>query len=137
MEPASGVIAHAVARVDRGVGNHLWWNRTLSRTRMVSAAAACIVIGLFLGRFGNFKQQEKPPALASAPHSVQPEAPALPTALVEVPLVNEYGELVSTMKLTPKEAAQMTTDFRQENERRSGPNGGAVLVDSPAPEGKF
>src|SRR2546422_451286 len=68
MEPTSGAITQAVARVDRGVGNHLWWNRTLSRTRMVSAAAACIVIGLLLGRFGHFKQQtNSPPLVAQAP----------------------------------------------------------------------
>ena len=50
-----------------------------------------------------------------------------------LPIYNEYGEKVDEMRFASKEEADRFTNDLQQNNRNTGPNGGAVLTNTPAP----
>src|SRR3954469_19549059 len=54
MEPDQAAMDRVAARVDRKMNNHLRFSRSLSTFRRLTTAAACIVIGLMVGRYGNW-----------------------------------------------------------------------------------
>jgi hypothetical protein len=49
-EPDEQAIRRLIARIDTSVDRNTIWAHRLSKIRMVSAAAACVVLGLLLGR---------------------------------------------------------------------------------------
>src|SRR5437016_581857 len=70
-EPDEAAVARLLERVDRAIDRQTVWSYRLSKIRIVSAAAACIVLGVLIGRvtFG--------PAAGRPVDSVLPRAPGV------------------------------------------------------------
>src|SRR5207247_10391865 len=49
-EPDEAAVGRLIDRVDRAIDRHTVWSYRLSRIRIASAAAACIVLGVGIGR---------------------------------------------------------------------------------------
>src|SRR5690349_663987 len=52
-EPDEAAVARLIARIDASVDRTTNWAYTLRNLKRVSAAAACIVLGVLIGRVGN------------------------------------------------------------------------------------
>src|SRR3954471_1733462 len=52
-EPTEASVARLVAKVDAAVDRNTNWSHTLRNLKRVSAAAACIVLGVLIGRVGD------------------------------------------------------------------------------------
>jgi hypothetical protein len=145
MEPTQASMDRVIARVDRKMNNHLQFARSFSTFKRLTTAAACIVIGVMVGRYGNWNRltsaPQTPTNSGTAVVAQNPQTPPVTVATAEpymLPIYNEYGQKVDEMRFASKEEADRFTKDLQQNNRNSGPNGGAVLTNTPAPaDGQF
>ncbi len=111
-EPGDERVERLMGRVERKIDHHWNWTKRLSQLRMVSGAAACILVGVFVGRVG-------PGRSATAP-AVQPGTSAVADAVRpahkpgSVGIYNEYGQLVG-YETTDTERAMEEAPAVQDN----------------------
>ena len=96
-EPNEASVQRVVARVESGVDRNFAWAHRLSNLRRVSAAAACIVFGILVGRVGN-----QGAVMPNQPVGHVGGGGGSPTFVsspgLEFPIVNERGQRVGTQR---------------------------------------
>jgi hypothetical protein len=139
-EPNEAAVQRLVARVDAAVDRNTNWSYKLSTLRRVSAAAACIVLGVLIGRVGN--QNTGMPGVpvghlagggGNTTGGNGRGATFVNNNPIEFPIVNEQGQPVGVQRFQTQREAQ---DFFEELNRfhrlqeqiRNG--GGQILVPS-------
>jgi hypothetical protein len=84
---------------------------------MVSGAAACILIGVFVGYAGRTRNQpptNQPSIASNTDAGIMTTAGNSNTGPVEVPIVNEYGKVVAVQRFaTQQDAQQFLDEMRQ------------------------
>jgi hypothetical protein len=137
-EPDEAAIQRLIGRVDKAVDREVAWTYRLGAIRRYGAAAACIVLGILIGRVGQ-RGAEMPrpggPAIASneRPGIVQPSPQGQPTLVsnpIRFRIVNEDGQPVGEQQFnSPQEANQFFEDInrwqRMQDDLR---NGGGMIV---------
>jgi hypothetical protein len=118
--------------VDESVDRNTNWSYTLRNFKRFTAAAACIVLGVLIGRVGNTGDAMMPSSpVAQVPGGVR--GATMVSNPVEFPIVNEQGQAVGVQRFQTQREAQ---DFLEELNRfhrlqeqiRTG--GGQILVPS-------
>ena len=141
-EPSEAAVHRLVAKVDTAVDRNTNWSYKLSNLKRVSAAAACIVFGVLIGRAGGVGDGDT--GMPSGPVARVPGGnggnggagrggPTLVANPIEFPIVNEQGQAVGVQRFQSLREAQ---DFFEELNRfhrlqeqiRNG--GGQILVPS-------
>ena len=140
-EPSEAAVARLIAKVDAAVDRTSNWSYKLSTLRRVSAAAACIVLGVLIGRagdgIGGGGNMMPSGPVASVP-SGGGGAPArgMQTNVshpIEFPIVDEQGRPVAVQRFqTLREAQEFLEELnrfhRMQEQLRNG--GGQILVPS-------
>jgi len=129
-EPNEATVEKLLGRVQRKIDNHWSWASRLSKLRMVSGAAACILIGVFMGYAGRTRNQPPTngPAIVSN-NGVVNTAGTTNSGPVEVPIVDEYGRVVVLQRFaTEQDAQQFIEEMRQWQEKQDkAPTGGNIV----------
>ena len=128
-EPSQASVDQLIDRVERKVDNHWQWARRLSRLRVVSGAAACIVVGVLMGYLG--RGQNQPGAAPVQGTMVANNAGPAVGGPVVVPIYDEYGNPVAYQQFdSAAEANSFVEEMRQFEERRIH-NQNIVPVNAP------
>jgi anti-sigma factor RsiW len=136
-EPNEASVARLVAKVDAAVDRNTNWSYKLSNLKRVSAAAACIVLGVLIGRVGN-----QGAVMPNSPVAHLPggggvpgggRGPTMVSNPIEFPIVNEQGQPVGVQRFqTMREAQEFLEELsrfhRMQEQIRNG--GGQILVPS-------
>jgi hypothetical protein len=136
-EPDEAAVARLVAKVDASVDRTTNWAYTLRNLKRVSAAAACIVLGVLIGRVGN--QDSMTPsggAITTVSNGGGGAGRGMQTNVsnpIEFPIVNERGQAVGVQRFQSMREAQEFLDelnrfHRMQEQIRNG--GGQILVPS-------
>ena len=137
-EPGEAAVQRLVARVDSAVDRDLAWTYRLGSVRRWSAAAACILLGILIGRVGQ-RGAEMPGSGGSRVASnnqtnvAQPVPQGQPTLVnnpIQFRIVNEDGQPVGVQSFrSPQEANEFFEDLsrwqRMQDDLR---NGGGLIV---------
>jgi hypothetical protein len=141
-EPNEAAVQHLVDRVDRAIDRQTVWSYRLSRLRTFGAAAACIVLGVLIGRVTLGPQGGNPIAPVATPgnsidgmrvsSNILPPAPAP----AQVRIVDGRGN-VSVQRFNSVEEAQRFIQALQQwqAEQEQMQNGGGAFV--PATTDRF
>jgi hypothetical protein len=136
-EPTEASIRRLISRVDAAVDRHTVWAYRLSKLRIASAAAACIVLGILIGRVGNSGPgSPEGPGLAQLNHGQQgiPGQPGITnvSAPVELPIVDESGQSMGVQRFrTTSEANEFFEDLsRFQRQQEQIRNGGGNMIQS-------
>jgi hypothetical protein len=107
-EPNEASVARLVANVDAAVDRSTSWVYTLRNLRRVSAAAACIVLGVLIGRAGNDAGGMMPGGntVATVPGGPRGQGPTMVSNPIEFPIVNEQGQAVGVQRFQSIREAQ-------------------------------
>jgi len=144
-EPNEASIARLVAKVDTAVDRNTHWSYKLSTLRRVSAAAACIVLGVLIGRTGSDNNAMVPDGRVAqvgngngnpAPGGAgggNMRGPTMVSNPIEFPIVDEQGRPVAVQRFqTLREAQDFLEELnrfhRMQEQIRNG--GGQILVPS-------
>jgi len=118
-EPSEASVERLMGRVERKIDNHWMWTRRLSKLRVLSGAAACILVGVLMGYAGRGQNQ---PGRADQPMLVQGQPVSTAGGSggpVDVPLVDEYGNVVAVQRFDDAaKAQQFIEDMRQDEAKR-------------------
>ena len=134
-EPSEASVARLVAKVDAAVDRTSNWSYKLTTLRRVSAAAACIVLGVLIGRAGDnggggvMTSGQVATVPGGAGRSMQTNV----SHPIEFPIVDEQGRPVAVQRFqTLREAQEFLEELnrfhRMQEQIRSG--GGQILVPS-------
>jgi anti-sigma factor RsiW len=141
LEPSDRSVATLMARVEKKVDDHWMWASRLYKLKMVTAAAACILVGFIVGRVGKTTEQMGPGAvqIVTTSNSNDNRAPVttvVASGPVNVPIVNELGQVVSVRHFDSQE--QAIEYFReQEQSADKAPAGNIVPVSLQTVPAKF
>ena len=97
-EPDEASISRLVARVDAGVDRNLAWAHRLTNLRRASAAAACILLGILVGRAGNQSGTMPAGPLAQVGGGAANAPTFVSNPSLDFPIVNESGQRVGTQR---------------------------------------
>ena len=132
-EPNEASVARLVANVDAAVDRSTSWVYTLRNLQRVSAAAACIVLGVLIGRAGNDAGGMMPGGntVATVPGGPRGPGPTMVSNPIEFPIVNEQGQAVGVQRFQSIREAQefieeLNRVHRLREQIRSG--GGQISV---------
>ena len=136
-EPDEASVARLIAKVDAAVDRDTKWAYTLRNVKRFTAAAACIVLGVLIGRVGNSDALMTGGGggggtIASVPGSNVP-GPTMVSNPIEFPIVNERGQAVGVQRFQSTREAQEFLDelnrlHRMQEQLRNG--SGQILVPS-------
>ena len=137
-EPSEESVERLMARVQKRVDSHWTWTSRLARLRVVSGAAACILVGVLMGYLGRGRNAPPGPQNVTVTQA-QPVANYAGTpsdGAVEVPLVDEYGKVVAVQRFdSAAQAQEFIEDMRKWQQKpEQAPNGQNVV---PASSQKF
>lgn len=139
-EPSEGIVARLVAKVDAAVDRETSWSYRLPMLKRISAAAACIVFGILIGRSANDTGNPRPRGggtVAQAPGGGGGGGGVNRATMVnnpiEFPIVNEQGQAVGVQRFrTTREAQEFFEELKRfhrlQEQIRSG--GGQIVVPS-------
>ena len=140
-EPTEAAVARVIAHVDAAVDRTTNWSYTLRNLKRVSAAAACIVLGVLIGRVGNQDAMMANGPITTVSNvgsggGVSGGARGMQTNVsnaIEFPIVNERGQAVGVQRFQSMREAQEFFDelnrfHRMQEQIRNG--GGQILVPS-------
>ena len=144
-EPNEASVARLIAKVDAAVDRNTNWSFKLSTLRRVSAAAACIVLGVLIGRAGNdvggaggrmgsgsgAVAQYAPASGGAGNGGGAVRGPTMVSNPIEFPIVDEHGRPVAVQRFqTLREAQDFLEDLnrlhRIQEQIRNG--GGQIQV---------
>jgi anti-sigma factor RsiW len=139
-EPDEAAVGRLIDRVDRAIDRHTVWAYRLSRIRIASAAAACIVLGIIIGRvtFGPGAAQPVDRLVTQGSVTGQTVSnPIIPEVPVQVRIVDGRGQQVMIQPFkTREEAEQFILDLQQwQQEQEQIKSGGGGIV--PAGSERF
>jgi anti-sigma factor RsiW len=139
-EPDEASVQRLIDRVDHAIGRQTVWAYRLSKIRTVSAAAACIVLGVLIGRITlgpRAGQPVSPIAGTQGPvvNGTNVGLPAVPQAPASVRIMDGNGKQVMIQHFRSMEEAQHfihdLQQWQQEQEQiQSGGGGGIVPASS-------
>ena len=142
-EPSEASVARLITKVDAAVDRNTNWSYKLRALRRVSAAAACIVLGVLIGRAGNDGSTMMPDSrvaqVGSGGGGGNPGGgnvrggPTMVSHPIEFPIVDEQGRPVAVQRFqTLREAQEFLEELnrfhRMQEQLRNG--GGQILVPS-------
>ena len=132
-EPNEASVARLIANVDAAVDRNTNWAYTLRNLKRVSAAAACIVFGVLIGRVGNQDAMMPNGPIANVSGGRNVPGPTMVSNPIEFPIVNERGQAVGVQRFQSMREAQEFLDelnrfHRMQEQIRNG--GGQILVPS-------
>jgi anti-sigma factor RsiW len=144
-EPSEASVARLVAKVDAALERETSWSYRLPMLRRVSAAAACIVLGVLIGRTANSTDRDGVVGPAGGPGTTVVQGPAprgvnggpggatMVSNPIEFPIVNEQGQAVGVQRFqSTREAQEFIEELqrfhRLQEQIRNG--GGQILVPS-------
>lgn len=156
-EPSEAAVRRVVGNIERKVDQHRAWAYRLSKYRVPTAAAACILIGFMVGWIGRGGSGGPAPlntspagggtnsTLATArpnpnvvlPAPVPSPVPGFTTVgagapaggPVELPIVNEFGQQVGVQRFnSAREAAEFLEDLRRWQQRQEQAKQGNIDV---------
>lgn len=107
-EPTEQAVQRLVARVDQAVDRETSRSYRLHTVQRWGAAAACILIGIMIGRVGNNLGSPFNGSAGQVPGGVTNVSNPLP---LEYPIVNEYGQPVAVQRFN---SAKEANDFFEE-----------------------
>ena len=124
MEPSAASVQTLMARVENKVDDHWMWASRLYKLKMVSAAAACILVGFIVGRVGKTTDQPGPGGVQIVTTSNANHAPVQTVASgpVNVPIVNELGQVVSVRHFETQDAANEYFREQEQSDKTSAGN---------------
>ena len=141
-EPNEASVARLIAKVDAAVDRNTNWSYKLSTLRRVSAAAACIVLGVLIGRAGHDAgtPDGRMSQVASGGgnggnggNNGTVRGPTMVSNPIEFPIVNEQGQPVGVQRFQSMREAQdfieeLNRFHRMQEQIRNG--GGQILIPS-------
>ncbi len=130
-EPSQDSVDRLIGRVERKVDNHYSWSNRLSKLRIVSGVAACILVGVFMGYAGRGRNQPNlsPGQGAVAQGTSVITAGTSSNGSVEVPIVDEYGRIVAVQRFASAgEAQQFVEEMRQFQQKQEQIHAGENIV---------
>ena len=131
-EPSEASVQRLLSGVQRKVDNHWSWASRLSKLRMVTGAAACILIGVFMGYAGRNRNPapNNQPVVVSTNTGISNTAGNSNSGPVEIPIVDEYGKVVAVQRFaTQQDAQQFLDEMRQWQEgQEKAPAGNTTPV---------
>jgi hypothetical protein len=138
-EPDEAAVQRLVDRVDHAIDRQTAWSYRLSRIRTIGAAAACIMIGVLIGRV-TLGPQGGPIAPVGTPgktiDGVRVSNPVLPPAPAQVRIVDGRGQQIIQRFNSVEEAQRFVQDLQQwQAEQEQIQNGGGAIV--PASSERF
>lgn len=117
MEPTAVQVDQLLDRVRSTARRRELWHRPLRALRFVSAAAACLVLGLIIGRYGKSPAPVLSPVTDSAVVRVQNPGTSNPR-FYDVQLTDSKGQVVAVQRFnTAEEAREFTEDLRRLQQR--------------------
>ncbi|MEA2710452.1 MAG: hypothetical protein QOF78_3053 [Phycisphaerales bacterium] len=130
-EPSEATVQRLAARVDAAVDRNTNWSYRLSNLKRLSAAAACIVLGVLIGRVGNQGAVMPSGTIAQVPVGRGVPGPTMVSNPIEFPIVNEQGQSVGVQRFQSLREAQDFVDelnrfHRMQEQIRNG--GGQIFV---------
>jgi hypothetical protein len=140
-EPNEAAVQHLIDRVDRAIDRQTAWSYRLSRIRTFGAAAACVVLGVLIGRV-TLGPQGGGAAIAPivSPGNAVPgqtvSSSLLPSAPAQVRIVDGRGRVTVQKFNSVEEAQRFIQDLQQwQAEQEQIQNGGGAIV--PASTERF
>jgi anti-sigma factor RsiW len=112
-----------IQRLDR----ESFWQRTSRRLRVVSAAAACLVIGFSVGRIANSGVLDRKPGDGTGTVAVNPSANSV-AKTVEVVLTDDSGKEIGVQRFnSPERAREFINDVDRWQNRQQQLNESQVV----------
>jgi anti-sigma factor RsiW len=118
-EPGALELDRLAERLERAIGQqplHPVWNRVLSIGRVVTAAAACIVMGIAIGRIGSARDAVLAPGTmggqVAGPSGAAPQVPA------DVILTDDTGRIFVQRFPSAQAARQFVEDLHRAREQQ-------------------
>ncbi|HEX8523423.1 MAG TPA: hypothetical protein VF669_14310 [Tepidisphaeraceae bacterium] len=109
-EPGEEVVGRLMTKVEKRVDDHWSWTRRLSGLRRFSGAAACLLIGIMVGRMnwgGNSTTNVAPAGPAPRDQvAVDIVKPVTKAPTMEVPIVDSYGRVVAYERMEVPERGE-------------------------------
>jgi anti-sigma factor RsiW len=138
-EPDEAAVQRLVDRVDLAIDRQTAWSHRMSQFRGIAAAAACLFIGVMIGRVTLGTQGGNAIAPVSTPGTVVPGTavsnPILP-APAQVRIVDGRGRVTVQRFNSVEEAQRFVQDLQQwQAEQEQIQNGGGAIV--PASSERF
>ena len=139
-EPDEAAVQRLIDRVDTAIDRQTAWSYRLTKIRTFAAAAACIVLGLLIGRVTLGPSGGNPITPAVSPGTAipgQPVAnPILPPAPAQVRIGDGRGRSTILRFNSVEEAQRFVQDLNQwQAEQEQIQNGGGAIV--PASTERF
>jgi anti-sigma factor RsiW len=127
-EPTDAVTRRVVMRVEAAVDRQRVWSRRLSKLRIASAAAACILLGFLIGRTDRGAGTAQPDLFVRSGTQQNPAispqpgrgvaAPAGPT-VVSLPIRDQHGNVLGYQKFdSPQRANEFIEDITRLQQRQ-------------------
>ncbi len=132
-EPDEASVQRLVNGVDHAIDRQTAWAYRLSRLRSISAAAACIIVGVMIGRFTfgpGAAQPINPIAGTPTPVVGTPVVnPLLQSPPAQVRIVDGKGKVTIQKFRSVEEAQHFVQEFQQwQAEQEQIQNGGGAMV---------
>src|SRR5688572_20499039 len=105
-EPGEAAVTRLIARVDAAVDRNTNWSYKLVTLKRVSAAAACIVLGVLIGRAGNQGAMMPTSPVGTVANGSGVRGPTMVSNPIEFPIVNEQGQPVAVQRFQSHREAQ-------------------------------
>jgi anti-sigma factor RsiW len=138
-EPDEAAVQRLIDRVDRAIDRQTVWSHRLSQIRTFGAAAACIVLGVLIGRVTLGPQGGPITPVASPGKTIAGQTvsnPLLPPAPAQVRIVDGRGQQIIQRFNSVEEAQRFIQDLQQwQAEQEQIQNGGGAIV--PASTERF
>ena len=116
-EPNEAAVGRLIERVDRSIDRQTVWAHRLANLRIISSAAACIVVGLFIGRVafgprgGPIDGNNMPIVAGPQVQTVSAPAPGAPAPVpAQVRVVDSNNNPVTLQPFNSVEEAQRFID---------------------------
>jgi hypothetical protein len=121
-EPDEAAVQRLVSRVDAAVDRNTMWAHRMGSFRRWSAAAACILIGIMIGRVGNNSGGGLYPTV--------PVGQVTPVSSpIEYPIVNDYGHAVGVQRFnSAKEANEFFEELARWQKAREQIRNGQMMM---------
>jgi len=139
-EPDEPAVQRLIDRVDRAIDRETVWAYRLSKIRSVSAAAACIVLGVLVGRVTLGPRAGQPITPIAQPTNLNTTTVGNPVSVpapAQVRILDGRGQQVMIQRFNSvEEAKRFIEDLQQwQSEQEQIQNGGGAIV--PASSERF
>jgi hypothetical protein len=113
-EAGDELVEKLMGRVEKKIDSHWSWTKRLSQLRMVSGAAACILVGVIVGRVEWSRKGAAPAEKPGVNAVADLVSPATKPGMVGI--YNEYGQLVGYQATDMEKALEEAPPIQERQE---------------------